>query len=67
MDLMHLVQFVIAREEGEERQNFKVDAPHAPIVHLMIVVAVRQQALGRTIPSRANILGEGWLRVDTST
>ena len=61
MDLMHLVKFIVSWEQREKGQDFKVDTADSPVVHLMIVVAVGQEALGWPVPSRADILSEGWL------
>ena len=40
MNFMYLVKFVVAREEGEKRKYFKVNATHSPVVHLMVIVSV---------------------------
>lgn len=59
MDLVDLVEFVGARKQGEEGQDFEEDAAHAPDVHLLVLVAVRQEALGRTLPPCGYLLREG--------
>ena len=41
VNLIYLIEFVISREQREQRENFKEDAPCAPYVHLISVVAVR--------------------------
>ena len=61
MNFVHLVQLVIAWEEGEQRENLKVYAADAPVVHLVIVVAIGQQALRRPVPASADVFSEGWL------
>ncbi len=66
VDFVNLVQFVVAREEGEQRKNFEKHAADAPIVHFVVVVAVSHQALGRAVPARGDVLGEGRLRVDAA-
>ena len=66
VNLVHLVKFVVAREEGKQGEDFEVDAADAPVVHLVIVVAVGQQTLGRPVPARANVLSERWLGVDAA-
>lgn len=66
VDLVHLIQLVVAWEKRKEGEDFEVHAAYAPIVHLVVVVPVRQQTLRRAVPSRADVLCEGWLRVDTS-
>ena len=40
MDLVHLVELVIAWEEGEQGNDFEHDTADAPQVHLVAVVAV---------------------------
>ena len=67
MDLVHLVELVVPREQREERDNFEHDAAHAPQVHLVPVVAVRQEALGRSVPARRDVFRVGLLAVDAST
>lgn len=67
MDFVDLVEFIVAWEEGKQGENFKVDAANPPVVHLMVVVAVSEETLGWPVPPRADILSEGWLRVDAST
>lgn len=67
VDFVNLVQFVIAGEEREQRKNFEKHAADPPIVHLVVVVAVSHQALGRPVPSGGDVLCEGRLRVDAAT
>ena len=67
MDFMDLVELVVAWEERKEGQDLKVDAAYAPVVHLVIVVPVCEEALGWAVPTRADVLCEGWLRVDPAT
>ena len=67
VNFVHLVKFVIAREQWKQGQYFKVDTAYTPIVHLMIVVAVCQEAFRRSVPSRADILCKRWLRIDPPT
>ena len=40
MYLVHLVEFVIAREEWEKRDDFKHDTTDTPQVHLVTVVPI---------------------------
>ena len=40
MDFVHLVKFIVSGKEGEQSENFEVDATDTPVVHLMIVVTV---------------------------
>lgn len=67
MDFVHLIQLVIPREKREKGQDFKIDAAYSPVVHLVVVVAVGEEALGRPVPPRADILCEGRLGVDAPT
>ena len=53
--------------EYEERNNLEADAVGREEVHLAVVKAVRQQALGRAIPPRADVLRDGLARVDAAT
>ena len=64
MDLMYLVELVVSGEEREEGEHFEVDAADAPVIHLVIVVTVCQQALRRPVPSSADVLRKRRLRVD---
>ena len=41
MNLVHLVQLIVTREERKQRDDLKHDAAYAPQVHLVAVVAVR--------------------------
>lgn len=66
MYLVHLIQLVVARKQRKQREHFKHDAPHAPIVHLMVIVAVSQQALRRPIPPSRYVLSERRLGVHAS-
>ena len=67
MDLVDLIKLVIPREEREQGQDFKIDAAHAPVVHLVVVIAVSEQTLGWPIPPRADVFRERWLRVYPAT
>jgi len=51
MDFMNLVKLIRARKEGKERKHLKENAPHSPIVHLVVVIPISQQALWRPVPS----------------
>ena len=64
---MDLVKFVVAREEWEEREHLEEDAANAPVVHLVVVVAVSHQTLGRTVPPGRYVLSERRLRVHPAT
>ena len=67
VNFVHLVKFVIAWKQRKQGQYFKVDTADTPIIHLMIVVAVCQETFRWPVPSRADILCEGRLRIDPST
>jgi hypothetical protein len=41
----------LTREEGVEGHNLKHDTAHTPHVHLVVVVAISQQALRRPVPA----------------
>ena len=57
VDLVDLVELVLAREQGEQRKDLEEDAAHAPHVHLVVVVALGEQALGRPVPPGGDVLG----------
>lgn len=63
---MDLIEFVVTRKQREQGQDFKVNAADSPVVHLMIVVAISQEALRRSVPPRADILCKWRLRVDAT-
>lgn len=65
MDSVHLIEFIVAREERVECRDLEHDAPDAPDVHFVVVVAVRHEAFWRSVPSRGNVLGIGLSRVDS--
>ena len=50
MDLLDLVQLVGPREEGEQGHDLKEHAAHSPHVHLVVIVAISQEALGCAVP-----------------
>lgn len=66
MNLVDLVQLVITREEGKERQNFKHNAPDAPDIHFITIVAVGKQAFRSSVPASRNIFSEGRVIVEPS-
>ena len=67
MDLVHLVDLVVTREQRKERDNFEEDAANAPEVHLVAVVPISEQALGCAVPACRDVLCVRLLRVDTTT
>lgn len=67
MNFVDLVQLIVAREEWEQRQNFKENTTHTPNVHLVTVVAVRHQALRRSVPASRDVLSQRGFIVKTTT
>ena len=67
VNFLDLVHFVVAGEQGEQGKHFEENATEAPVVHLVIVVAISHQALGRAIPTRGDVLSERRLRIHAST
>mmetsp|Transcript_5980 Transcript_5980/g.17996 ORF Transcript_5980/g.17996 Transcript_5980/m.17996 type:complete len:257 (-) Transcript_5980:263-1033(-) len=63
VDLGDLVELVCAGKERREREHLKKDAADPPHVHLVGVEAVCEEALGRAVPSRRDVLSVGLLRV----
>jgi len=63
---MDLVEFVVAREEWEERQDFEEDTAHAPNVHFVSVVAVSHQTFRRSVPPGRNVLRQWRLAVEAA-
>ena len=65
MNLMNLVQLIGSWKQRRKSENFKEYTTDTPVVHLMIVVAISQEALRWSVPSRGDILCEWRLGVDT--
>lgn len=42
MNFVYLIELVVAREKWEQREYLKVNAAHSPVVHFMIIVAIRE-------------------------
>lgn len=63
---MNLIKLVGTWKEGSKRENLEENASDAPVIHLVIVVAIGEKTLWRSVPSGRDILCEGRLRVDTS-
>lgn len=61
MNAMHLIQLILPRKERILRHQLKQHTPKPPDVHLLIVVAVRHEALRRSVPPRADVICV-WLR-----
>ena len=66
MDFVNLVKFIFTREERVQRQHFKEDTANTPYVHFVTVVAVRHEALGRTVPPSRYVLSERRFVVEAS-
>lgn len=64
MYLYHLIQFVIARKEGEEGEYFKKHAAHSPQIHFVPIVPIGQEAFGGSVPPRRDVLSVRLLGVD---
>ena len=56
MNFVHLVELIVAREQGEKRDYFKHDAAHTPKIHFIAVVAICQQTFWCTVPTCAYVL-----------
>jgi len=63
---MNLVQLVVPWEQREQGQNLKEYTSYAPVVHLVVIVAICEEAFRRSVPSCRYVFCEGWLGVDTS-
>ena len=61
MDLVHLVELVIAGEEREQGDHFEHDASDAPQVHLVAIVSICEQAFWCTIPPGGDVFCVGLL------
>lgn len=62
MNFVDLVDFIGSGEERKQTQHFEKDATHSPDVHFVVLIAVGQQALRRTVPAGRNVLGERRVR-----
>lgn len=51
VNFVHLVNFIVAREQWKERYDFEEDASDAPEVHFVAIVPISEQTLGRPVPS----------------
>lgn len=65
MYFVDLVELVVTGEQRKQRKNLEENAADSPDVHLVAVVTIGHQALGRTIPARRDILGKRRLTVQT--
>ena len=66
MDFVNLVEFIVTGEEWEQRDDFEHDAADAPQIHLVAVVTIGEEALGRAVPPRRDVLCVGLLRIDAA-
>ena len=66
MNFVHLVEFVVPGEEREQRDDLEHDAADAPQIHLVAIVAVGEEALGRAVPPCRDVLRVRLLRIDTA-
>jgi hypothetical protein len=64
---MNLIQLIVPWEQREKGQNLKEYTSNAPVVHLVVIVAICEEAFRRSVPSSRYIFCERWLGVDTST
>jgi hypothetical protein len=62
VDLVELIHFVGAWEQRPQCRHLEKDATDRPSVHLKAVVTVSEQAFGRAVPARGNVLGERHLQ-----
>jgi hypothetical protein len=56
VDLVHLIKLVVPGEEREKGEDLEEDASNAPVVHLVVVVPISQEALRRPIPPSGDVL-----------
>ena len=59
MDLLDLIELVRPGKQREERHDLEKHAADAPHVHLVVVVPVRQEALGRSVPTSGDVFCVG--------
>merc|ERR1719265_1030142 len=60
VDLLKLIHFILTRKQWKKGHNLKPDTASCKQVHLEIVVAICQQALGCPVPPCADVLSV-WL------
>lgn len=63
VDEVHLVELIPSRKKGLFLEQFEENATETPDVHLLIVVAVGHETLGRAIPPSGYIFCVGLLTV----
>ena len=60
MNFIELIQFILPWKEWLKSLQLVEDAADSPIIHFVVVIAIRQQTLWWTVPNRTNVFGE-WL------
>lgn len=63
VDAMDLIKFIPAWEQGHLRYEFEQDTTESPNIHLLIIVTVRHEAFGCSIPPCGYVFGVGLLAV----
>ena len=58
MNFIELIQFILSWKEWLKSQHLEEDAADCPIIHFVVVIAIREQTLWRAVPNGANIFGE---------
>lgn len=65
VNFVHLVNFVVAWKQRKQRNDFEKDTANAPQVHFVAVIAVGEEAFGRTVPPGGDVLCVRLLGVDS--
>ena len=63
MDFVNLVELIISGEERDEGQDLEEDTADSPKIHFISVVAVSEETLRCSVPSRGYVFGERLLRI----
>ena len=58
MNLLDLIDFIVAREKSEKREDLEEDAAYSPHIHFVIIVAVCEQTFGGSVPSGRDVFLE---------
>ena len=64
MNSIQLISFVLPRKERPASHQLVKHTANTPYIHFVGIFAIREQALGRTVPARRNVLSKGSLFVD---
>ena len=59
LDHLHLVEVVLAGEDGRAPDQLREDAADGPHVDLLVVVLLAEDDFGRAIPPGHHVFGEG--------